>query len=155
MSDTITTQFSALQEFVAQAQATLPTNSWNYLIGGTETETAVRRNRHAIESIGLMPRVLNDVSDVSARCELFGKPSRLPVMLAPVGGLEAFDEAGALPVADAANRFGIPMFLSSVSPVPREEVRGAHHQCRNLPALCTRRGRLGGCRSQTRHRRRL
>ncbi len=102
-----------------------------------------------------MPRVLNDVSDVSARCELFGKPSRLPVMLAPDGGLEAFDEAGALPVADAANRFGIPMFLSSVSPVPREEVREAHHQCRNLQLYVRGEADWGGCRSQTRHRRRL
>lgn len=117
--------YLALHEFVRDARDRLDAFAWDYLTGGTETETSVRRNRHAIESVGLRPRVLVDVSSVDATSSLFGKNWRLPVLLAPVGGLEAFDPAGALPVAEAAGRFGVPVMLSSVSKVPMEAVRAA------------------------------
>jgi glycolate oxidase len=43
-----------------------------------------------------------------------GRPVRLPVMLAPVGGMESFAEEGAAAAARAAARFGVPLMLSSV-----------------------------------------
>ena len=55
-----------LHEFVVLAHRNLDPNIWDYLIGGTETETTVKRNRLAIDRIGLRPRVLNDVSTVQA-----------------------------------------------------------------------------------------
>ncbi len=117
--------YLALHEFVRDARGRLDAFAWDYLTGGTETEASVRRNRHAIESVGLRPRVLVDMALVDATRRLFGHDWRLPVLLAPVGGLEAFDPAGALPVAEAAGRFGVPVMLSSVSKVPMEAVRGA------------------------------
>ncbi|MEZ5740813.1 MAG: alpha-hydroxy acid oxidase [Burkholderiaceae bacterium] len=98
---------------------------WDYLTGGTETESTVNRNRLAIDRLTLRPRVLNDVSSVSARSTLFGREGRLPVLLAPVGGLETFDPAGAVAAARAAGRFGIPLMLSSVSGCPVADVRAA------------------------------
>jgi glycolate oxidase len=44
-----------------------------------------------------------------------GKKARLPVMLAPVGGLERLDAEGGAAVARGATLFGIPQMLSSVS----------------------------------------
>ena len=117
--------YLALHEFVRDARGRLDAFAWDYLTGGTETEASVRRNRHAIESVGMRPRVLVDMALVDATRHLFGHDWRLPVLLAPVGGLEAFDPAGALPVAEAAGRFGVPVMLSSVSKVPMETVRGA------------------------------
>lgn len=117
--------YLALHEFVRDAREKLDAFAWDYLTGGTETEASVRRNRHAIESVGLRPRVLVDMALVDATRRLFGHDWRLPVLLAPVGGLEAFDPAGAVPVAEAAGRFGVPVMLSSVSKVPMETVREA------------------------------
>ena len=59
--------------------------------------------------------MLNDVSSVDCSTRLFGCPSRLPLTLCPIGGLESFDPDGAVAVASAAARFGVPMMLSSVS----------------------------------------
>ncbi len=46
--------FLTLQEIVAAARANLAPGPWNYLIGGAETETTVRRNRMALDSIPLL-----------------------------------------------------------------------------------------------------
>jgi glycolate oxidase len=43
--DHVREQFHNLHEFVAVARAKLDRNVWDYLIGGAETETTVRRNR--------------------------------------------------------------------------------------------------------------
>lgn len=123
MQDELSERFQTLHEFVAAARQRLDERGWDYLIGGTETETTVRRNRHAIESLALRPRVLNDVSSIKAEGTLLGRSIRLPLLLAPVGGLETFDPGAGLTVAEAAGRFGIPFMLSSVSKLPLEDVR--------------------------------
>lgn len=115
MSQDIAERYLTLHELVADAHAKLPNNTWAYITGGAETETALRRNRVAIDSYTLRPRVLNDVSSIDSTCEIFGNNSRLPVLLCPVGGLESIHADGALAVANAAQSFGIPMMLSSVS----------------------------------------
>ena len=40
--------YQLLHEFIAKARINLDQNNWDYLIGGSETETAVKRNRLAI-----------------------------------------------------------------------------------------------------------
>ena len=111
----MTERFLTLHEFVIEARSKLPDTTWAYIMGGTETESTVRRNRQALDSLALRPRVLNDVSSVDCTARLFGVSSRLPVFLCPIGGLEAMDPGGALGVATAAESFGVPMLLSSVS----------------------------------------
>ena len=63
-------------------------------MGGTETETTLRRNRQALDSLAFRPRVLRDVSHIDTTATLFGKPVRLPVMLAPIGSIESFTPGG-------------------------------------------------------------
>jgi isopentenyl diphosphate isomerase/L-lactate dehydrogenase-like FMN-dependent dehydrogenase len=106
--------FQTLHEFVKVAKMRLAPNAWDYLVGGTETETTLRRNRLAIDSLGFRPRVLRDVSHVDPTTELFGHKVRLPIVLAPVGSVETFEEGGGASVAKAAGEFGIWMMLSSV-----------------------------------------
>src|SRR5204863_5058339 len=74
----------------------------------------VRRNRQALDSIAFRPRVLRDMSRVDATASFLGRPVRLPVMLAPIGGLESIVEGGAAAAARAAAEFGIPQMVSSV-----------------------------------------
>ena len=120
-----TTQFPTLQDIVAAARARLPPGPWNYLIGGAETETTVRRNRQALDSLAFRPRVLRDVSRIDTAAAFFGKPVRLPMLLAPIGGLESFVEGGAGATARAAAKFGVPLMLSSVCQPGLEQTAAA------------------------------
>jgi glycolate oxidase len=125
MSDDLRRRYLSIHDLVRAARERLDDGGWGYLAGGTETETTLRRNRLALDRIALRPRVLNDVSKVDATTRFLGHKLRLPVLLAPVGGLETFDPEGALAVARAAGEFGVPKMLSSVSPRTKREVREA------------------------------
>jgi isopentenyl diphosphate isomerase/L-lactate dehydrogenase-like FMN-dependent dehydrogenase len=109
-----TPEFLTLQEIVAAARSRLAPGPWSYLVGGAETETTVKRNRHALDSIAFRPRVLRDVRNIDSSATFLGHKVRLPVMLAPIGGLESIVSAGAAAAAAAAAEFGVPQMLSSV-----------------------------------------
>src|SRR5207244_7140815 len=115
MSSGLDDRFQTLHEIVRAAKDRLPAGEWDYLVGGTESETTLRRNRLALDSIAFRPRVLRDVSRVDAAVTVLGRKLRLPVMLAPVGALESFDESAGAGVAHAAQEFGAAHMLSSVS----------------------------------------
>lgn len=115
MSDVTDERFQTLHEIVKQAQVNLNRNIWDYLIGATETETTMRRNRQALDAIAFRPRVLEDVATVDCSSSLFGKKLRIPVALAPVGSLESFEGGGGGTVAEAVEQFGGALILSSVT----------------------------------------
>jgi glycolate oxidase len=75
----------------------------------------LKRNRLALDSLALRPRVLRDVSAIDASAKLFGMKARLPLVLAPVGSIENLNAGGTATVAKAAASFGVPMFVSSVA----------------------------------------
>ena len=68
-----------LHEIVAKARQNLNQNDWDYIVGGAESETTLRRNRMALDSLAFRPRVLRDVSkvdcSVSNSAGSFGSPS--------------------------------------------------------------------------------
>ena len=106
--------YLTLHELVKKARQKLNYDNWDYIVGGTETETTLRRNRLALDSIAFRPRVLRDVSRVDPSTTFLGRALRLPILLAPVGGLEHFAaEAGGAAVKAAA-AFGVAHMLSSV-----------------------------------------
>jgi isopentenyl diphosphate isomerase/L-lactate dehydrogenase-like FMN-dependent dehydrogenase len=116
MSDEILQyRFQNLHEFVKVARQNLDRNNWDYLIGASESEATLARNRLALDTIGFRPRVLRDVSNVDCSRELFGKKLRIPVLCAPVGSLQNFEPGGGATVAAATTEFGNGMILSSVS----------------------------------------
>ena len=125
MSRNLDSEFLALHEFIPAAKERMTPEGWDYLIGGTETETTVSRNRAALDAVALRPRVLVDVSRIDKTAEILGKRCRLPVVLAPVGGLEVCDPEGARAVAEGAGTFGVGMMLSSVSKRTKAEIRAA------------------------------
>jgi glycolate oxidase len=114
VSEDLREKYLTLQEIVAAAHRNLAPGPWGYLIGGTETETTVRRNRHALDAIGFRPRVLRDMRRIDAGAGVLGARVRLPVLIAPVGGVESFAEGGGAAVARASAAFGVPQMLSSV-----------------------------------------
>jgi len=113
MPSNLDEQFQTIHELARAARRNLSDGPWDYLIGGTETETTVKRNRLAIDSLALRPRVLRDVSTVDSTSTFFGRPVRLPVMLAPVGSVESFTPGGGATAAKASGAFGVPHMLSS------------------------------------------
>src|SRR5437660_7800909 len=115
MPEPLEDRFQNLHEFVTQARTNLDRNNWDYLIGGSETETTLARNRLALDAIGFRPRVLRDVSNIDCSSSLFGKKLRIPLLCAPVGSLEVFEPGGGATVAEATRSFGNGIILSSVS----------------------------------------
>ena len=111
---TASPEFQTLHEIVKKARQNLDQNDWDYIIGGTESESTLRRNRMALDSLAFRPRVLRDVSRIDAAVERFGRKLRLPVLLAPVGALEVFHHGGGATVARAVQEFGVAHMLSSV-----------------------------------------
>jgi glycolate oxidase len=118
-------RFQNLHEFVTVARQNLNRNNWDYLIGGSESETTLARNRMALDALGFRPRVLRDVSHVDCAREVFGRKLRLPVLCAPVGSLENFEPGGGATVAAATAQFGNGMILSSVSHPGLEQTAAA------------------------------
>src|SRR5438067_2046735 len=114
MNAPLNEQFLTLQEIYQAARRNLAPGPWAYLMGGAETETTVLRNRRALDEIAFRPRVLRDVSKIDSTARFMGQPVRLPVMLAPIGGLESIAEGGAAAAAAGAAQFGVPQMLSSV-----------------------------------------
>jgi isopentenyl diphosphate isomerase/L-lactate dehydrogenase-like FMN-dependent dehydrogenase len=114
MASNLEERFQTLHEIAKAARQNLKQGDWDYLMGGAETETTLRRNRQALDSMAFRPRVLRDVSKVDATSTFLGRSLRIPVMLAPIGGLETFDPGGGATVAKASKEFGVPHMLSSV-----------------------------------------
>ncbi len=106
--------FQTLHEIVTAARRNLAPEHWDYVIGGAETETTVKRNRQALDSISFRPRVLRDVSAIDSGGTLFGHELRLPVLLAPIGSMQDIVAGGGLVPARAAAEFGTIQVLSSV-----------------------------------------
>ena len=106
---------ATLHEIVQQARGRLPDGVWNYLVGGAESETTMRRNRQALDSIAFRPRVLRDVSGVDRSTTLLGRTLSAPVLLAPIGSLQDLHPAGGAAVAEAAAGANVAMMLSSSS----------------------------------------
>ena len=130
MQNSVEERFQTLHEVIAAARLNLNQNLWDYLIGGTETETTVRRNRLSLDRIGFRPRVLEDVSAIDVSGEFLGHRCRLPVALAPVGGLEQLGAGGGITVAQGAGAASVPFFLSSVSESGLERTAAAATGCK-------------------------
>ena len=114
--------YRTLQEIARAARTALGQSAWDYLTGGGESETTLKRNRLGLDSIAFRPRVCRDVTAIDCASQLLGQKLRLPVCIAPMGSLELFDPMGAEGVARAADEFGVTAFISSLTKPGIEEV---------------------------------
>jgi len=110
------------QEIIQAARRNLPQDVWDYLTGGAESETTMRRNRFGFDSLALRPRVLIDVSKIDTSTTFLGQKLRIPVMMAPIGSLQTITPEGGVAVAKAAAEFGTMNFVSSVTQPTLEEI---------------------------------
>lgn len=108
-------RYATTTELIAAAQRRLDGERWDYIASATESETSLKRNRMGIDSLALRPRVMRNVLDTDAGTEFLGRKQRLPVMLAPIGGLHTIHAGGAACPARAAREFGVDFMQSSVT----------------------------------------
>ena len=94
----------------------------DYAESGSYTEQTLRENRADLDRIRLRQRVAVDMSDRSIAAEVLGRPVAMPVALAPVGmtGMQAAD--GEIKAARAAEAFGVPFTLATMSICSIEDV---------------------------------
>jgi isopentenyl diphosphate isomerase/L-lactate dehydrogenase-like FMN-dependent dehydrogenase len=117
--------FVSNQEIILAARRNLTQNVWDYLTGGAESETTMRRNRYGLDSLAFRPRVLVDVSKIDPSTTFLGHRLKIPVMLAPIGSLQAITPQGGVSVSKAAEQFGTINFVSSVTQPSLEETAAA------------------------------
>ena len=104
------------------ARRRLPKGLFEFMDRGNDDEVAMRDNRRALDAIKLKPRVLVDVSKRSQEISLFGKPQKMPVIVAPTGSAGLAWYEGEIALARAAKAHGIPFTLAVGSMTSMEKV---------------------------------
>jgi L-lactate dehydrogenase (cytochrome) len=105
-----------------QARRRVPKMFFDYADSGAWTESTYRANEEDFSKIKLRQRVLVDMTDRSLATEMIGQKVSMPVALAPTGltGMQHAD--GEMLAAKAAEEFGVPFTLSTMSICSIEDV---------------------------------
>ncbi|WP_369354279.1 alpha-hydroxy acid oxidase [Lysinibacillus capsici] len=114
--------FADLEKAVAEK---IEAGPFGYIRSGAGGEQTLHNNRTAFEKYSIVPRFLNDVSNVDTSVHLFGKTYPTPLLFAPVGMNGMVHDEGELAVARAAQFLNIPYIQSTVSTFALEEVAQA------------------------------
>ncbi|EFI70077.1 hydroxyacid oxidase 1 [Lysinibacillus fusiformis ZC1] len=114
--------FADLEKAVAEK---IEAGPFGYIRSGAGGEQTLRNNRAAFEKYSIVPRFLNDVSNVDTSVHLFGKTYPTPFLFAPVGMNGMVHDEGELAVARAAQFLNTPYIQSTVSTFALEEVAQA------------------------------
>ncbi len=107
------------------AKRVTPSGVFDYIDGAAEDERTMAANSADFARIGFEPRVLRDVGTVDPSTTVLGRPTPLPLVLAPTGFTRIADPQGELAVARAAARVGLPYSLSTMGTRSIEEVAAA------------------------------
>lgn len=116
---------ASIPDFRELARRRLPHFLFEYIDGGSYSETTLKRNVEDLRDIALRQRVLRDVSGLDLSTELFGQKLKLPVALAPIGLAGMNARRGECQAVRAAETAGIPFTLSTVSACSLSEVAKA------------------------------
>ncbi|MCE8547358.1 alpha-hydroxy-acid oxidizing protein [Ruegeria pomeroyi] len=103
----------------------VPRMFYDYAESGSWTEQTFRENSSDFDLIRLRQRVAVDMSGRSTASQMVGQDVAMPVALAPVGLTGMQNADGEIKAARAANEFGVPFTLSTMSINSIEEVAEA------------------------------
>ena len=103
-------------------QRRVPKMFYDYAESGSWTERTFRRNEEAFTEIRLRQRVAKDISQRSVAGTMLGESQRIPVALAPTGLTGMQHANGEILAAQAAEAFGVPFTLSTMSICSLEDV---------------------------------
>ena len=100
----------------------VPQMFFDYAESGSWTEQTFRDNVTDFDQIRLRQRVAVDMAGRSTNSTMIGQPVSMPVALAPVGLTGMQSANGEIKAARAAEKFGVPFTLSTMSICSIEDV---------------------------------
>ncbi len=104
------------------ARRRVPRMFFDYADSGSWTESTYRANERDFRDILLRQRVAVDITNRSVESEMIGQQVAMPVALAPVGLTGMQHPDGEIKAARAAEKFGVPFTLSTMSICSIEDV---------------------------------
>jgi L-lactate dehydrogenase (cytochrome) len=113
---------TCIEDLRRMHRARAPRMFWDYCESGSWTEQTFRENSADFAAIRLRQKVAVDIADRTTRSTMAGQAVAMPVALAPVGlaGMQWAD--GEILAARAAEAFGVPFTLSTMSICSIEDV---------------------------------
>ncbi|TCP08762.1 L-lactate dehydrogenase (cytochrome) [Caldimonas thermodepolymerans] len=118
----MSTPIACIEDLRRLAQRRVPRAIFEYVDRGSYDEVTLRANRRDLEAIALRQRVAVDVEHRSTATTLVGEPATMPVAIAPTGLTGLNWGNGEMLAARAAQRFGVPFTLSTMSICSIEDV---------------------------------
>ena len=117
-----TPTITCVEDFRRLAERRVPRMFYDYADSGSWTEQTYRSNESDFQRLKFRQRVAVDIETRSLRSTLIGQDVAMPVALAPTGltGMQCAD--GEILAARAAERFGVPFTLSTMSICSLEDV---------------------------------
>jgi L-lactate dehydrogenase (cytochrome) len=119
------TVVNCIADLRALARRRIPRAIFEFADQGSYDEVTYRRNRTDLDGLCIRGRVLVDVSQQNLRTSVLGELIAMPVAIAPTGLAGLFHANGEILGARAAEAFGIPFCLSTMSVCSIEDVRSA------------------------------
>jgi L-lactate dehydrogenase (cytochrome) len=113
---------TCIEDLRQLAQKRVPRMFYDYADSGSWTESTYRANETDFRSILLCQRVAVNIDNRSTTTTLLGQPAAMPVAIAPVGLLGMQQADGEILAARAAEKFGVPFTLSTMSICSIEDV---------------------------------
>ena len=100
----------------------VPKMFYDYADSGSWTESTYRANSDDFQAIKLRQRVAVNMENRTTATKMVGVDAKMPVAIAPVGltGMQSAD--GEIKAAKAAEKFGIPFILSTMSICSIEDI---------------------------------
>jgi len=116
------TVITHIEDLRRLAQKRVPRMFYDYADSGSWTEGTYRANESDFQSIKLRQRVAVNMENRSTATHMVGQAAKMPVAIAPVGltGMQHAD--GEIHAARAAEKFGIPFTLSTMSICSIEDI---------------------------------
>ena len=111
-----------IEDLRVLAEKRVPRMFYDYADSGSWTEGTYRANEQDFQKIKLRQRVAVNMENRSTATTMAGTKVKMPVAIAPVGltGMQCAD--GEIKAAKAAEKFGIPFILSTMSICSIEDV---------------------------------
>ncbi len=103
-------------------QHRVPRMFYDYVETGSWTQQTFRENSSDFDKIYFKQRVAVDMTGRTTRSQMIGQDVTMPVALAPVGLTGMQDADGEIKAARAAEAFGVPFTLSTMSICSIEDV---------------------------------
>ncbi|SAL21159.1 FMN-dependent alpha-hydroxy acid dehydrogenase [Caballeronia terrestris] len=116
------TPITCVEDLRVLAKRRVPKAFYDYVDSGSYTESTYRANTADLAALKLRQRVAIDVEGRSTASTMLGAPVTMPVAIAPTGLTGMQWANGEILGARAAERFGVPFTLSTVSICSIEDV---------------------------------